>query len=96
MLSLSEGNVLVQSPYMVTDQAGTSNIQNLAEDAVWEYSETMKDLESKMKEESEMAKETEVDDVGMGEFIDYINELCNKKSVAEVKEESYMLKLSVL
>lgn len=53
MLSLSEGNVLVQSPYMVTDQAGPSNIQNLAEDAVWEYSETMKDLESKMKEESE-------------------------------------------
>lgn len=33
-----------------------------------------------------MAKETEVNDVGKGEFIEYINELCNQKSVAEVKK----------
>lgn len=49
IFSLSEGNVLVRSPYTVTEQAVNSNIQGLAEKALSEYSEIMKDLEKRSK-----------------------------------------------
>lgn len=72
-----KGNVSVQ---------GTNSIvQDLAEKALWEFNEIMKELED--SERSEVAKEAEVVDKELeeGQPTGYLNELCSQKSVIEVK-----------
>lgn len=66
----------------MTDQAENSNVQDLAEKSLWEFSEIMKYLESIVKEGSEIAKETEYlnDDMEEGQLINYFNELCRQMS----------------
>lgn len=82
----SKGNVLVQNPCIVTDEAANINVEDLAKKELLEYSEIMKDLESKVKEGSEIAKETEnVDDI---ELFEYLDEICSQISPSEVKKRT--------
>lgn len=75
----------MQNPCIVTDEAANIKVEDLAKKELLEYSEIMKDLESKVKEGSEIAKETEnVDDI---ELFEYLDEICSQISPIEVKKK---------